>query len=400
MFEAPAGNSFGAKFYGTAAISEALGGGNWMAEGCGKCWKVHGWSNISGKDIFQTTLVLKGTNYCPPSNAPCANGKAHFDIAAPGFDVTEFSQSNTCLQREAAEIEGFQACGRWLIDNQDSDVGCDCSAFNDPVLKAGCDNFYSLLWDNAEVDYEEVECPVELSRLNCWEENSNKYPDDTPEFCASNISTAPSAPTSPTPTSPSPVAIPIDCTNFEGRIRFETSPGVKISRSCEWAENKSTDLRCSYAGVSEACPLTCGTCNNCVDPPSSFRFKFSNNGAMITRSCDWVKRKQTSSRCALTNNICRDTCGVCPTEEGTPTASPITTSGDEYCCSNDLINCKPEDDWCSESEGNCLGCSAHWIFRNPQNCELAWWDDCMGNPDGCCPPAKCEDFGTWAQCRA
>ena len=82
MFEAPSGNSYGAKFYGSAAISEALGGGNWMAEGCGKCWRVTGTSNAGSiAPGVETTLVLKGTNFCPPGNAPCENGKAHFDIA-------------------------------------------------------------------------------------------------------------------------------------------------------------------------------------------------------------------------------------------------------------------------------------------------------------------------------
>lgn len=30
MFKAPIGNTYGAKFYGTAAVSKILGGGNWM----------------------------------------------------------------------------------------------------------------------------------------------------------------------------------------------------------------------------------------------------------------------------------------------------------------------------------------------------------------------------------
>ena len=200
MFEAPFGNPYGAKFYGTAAISQALGGGDWMAEGCGKCWKVRGWSNIPNKDIFQTSLILKGTNYCPPANELCSGNKAHFDISAPGFDVTQFSLSNSCKVREADEIEGFESCGRWMIDDQNSDNGCECSKFKDPVLRAGCDNFYSLLWDNSEVDYEEVVCPEELTRLNCWEENGNKYPEGIPEFCASNVGE--STPTPPTPTPP------------------------------------------------------------------------------------------------------------------------------------------------------------------------------------------------------
>jgi hypothetical protein len=67
MFKAPAGNPYKATFYGTAAISQALGGGMWLAPGCGKCWKVKGRANISGFS-HETTLVLKAVNYCPPSN--------------------------------------------------------------------------------------------------------------------------------------------------------------------------------------------------------------------------------------------------------------------------------------------------------------------------------------------
>ena len=94
MFKAPAGNPYGAKFYGSAAISQTLGGGDWLASGCGKCFKVTGSANVGGHSE-STTVVLKGTNYCPPGNPSC-NGKDHFDIAAPGFDYPNASISNTC----------------------------------------------------------------------------------------------------------------------------------------------------------------------------------------------------------------------------------------------------------------------------------------------------------------
>ncbi|KAL3815299.1 hypothetical protein ACHAXA_006801 [Cyclostephanos tholiformis] len=102
MFVAPSNNPYGAKFYGTAAISESLGGGNWMSSGCGKCWKVTGTSNVPGFSGLSTTLVLKGTNFCPNENPMCKQGP-HFDIAAPGFDVLEFSFSNACSRREPNE---------------------------------------------------------------------------------------------------------------------------------------------------------------------------------------------------------------------------------------------------------------------------------------------------------
>lgn len=216
MFDAPNNNPYGATYYGTAAISEALGGGNWLAEGCGKCWKVTGTSDINS---VTTTLVLKGTNFCPPGNPLCSNGNPHFDISAPGFDVTEYSFSHTCPEREEEEAEGFAACERWMIDSSNPDELCDCSKFHDPVLRAGCENFLSLKWDNTVVEYEEVNCPNELTRLNCWEENGNGYPQTgIPEFCASNLdSTSPTSnPTIPptsdptvSPTNAAPTKSPV-----------------------------------------------------------------------------------------------------------------------------------------------------------------------------------------------
>ena len=136
MFAAPAGNVYGASYYGTAAVSQALGGEGWMSPACGKCWKV------TGKSIYgvSSTLVLKGANYCPPINPGCSNGP-HFDIAAPGFDVLEWSMYNNCASLEPGELNGFYACGRWMIDNQDPNANCDCSKFKDPILRNGCQIF-------------------------------------------------------------------------------------------------------------------------------------------------------------------------------------------------------------------------------------------------------------------
>ena len=112
MFAAPEGNEYGAKFYGSAAISQTLGGGNWLAEGCGRCFKVTGTSNMAGMNET-STVVLKGTNYCPPSNSVC-NGQAHFDIAAPGFDYAGASESNTCTSTESdTALHPPQACMYW-----------------------------------------------------------------------------------------------------------------------------------------------------------------------------------------------------------------------------------------------------------------------------------------------
>jgi hypothetical protein len=105
MFTTPSNNPYGATFYGTAAISESLGGGNWMSSGCGKCSKVTGTSNVPGYSRVRTMVVLKATNFCPNENPLCALGP-HFDIASPGFDVLEFLLAHMCPRRESEEAAG------------------------------------------------------------------------------------------------------------------------------------------------------------------------------------------------------------------------------------------------------------------------------------------------------
>mmetsp|Transcript_16773 Transcript_16773/g.19172 ORF Transcript_16773/g.19172 Transcript_16773/m.19172 type:complete len:667 (+) Transcript_16773:45-2045(+) len=292
MFTAPANNPYGAKFYGTAAVSSALGGGDWMSEACGKCWKVTGSSNLPGSSTVQTTLVLKGANYCPGGVNPlCDEGKAHFDIAAPGFDVAQFSASRSCATREGEEYEGFTSCGGWMIDSQDPNVNCDCSLFDDSVLRAGCENFLSLEWNNPEVEYEEVVCPSELTRLNCWEENGNQYPDGIPDTCASNV---------------------VDgggCTETSLRFQVVKSEEKKITRDCGWAAN-NPNKRCTFDGVSSTCPNTCGTCDICED--SQLRLKvMKENGKKITRDCIWVSKKPHRCNLEGISEACRSTCGGC-----------------------------------------------------------------------------------------
>jgi len=127
MFEAPPNNAYGAKFYETAAVSPALFGGDseWLGEGCGKCWKVTGTANLGSYDsATMSTLVLKGANLCPSENEACSGEKVHFDIAAPGFDVSEFSFAQDCGALDPAEIDGYLGCGRWMIKDQDPTANC------------------------------------------------------------------------------------------------------------------------------------------------------------------------------------------------------------------------------------------------------------------------------------
>merc|ERR1719491_153668 len=245
LFSAPPGNEYGATYYGAAAISRFLWDGNtnsgdWLGEGCGKCWKVTGSSNtgLNQGTATTTTVVLKGTNICPTGICN-ENGKAHFDIAAPGFDVLEYSWSNTCKDLEPDNIEGLESCGRLMIDSQDPETNCDCSKFISPVLKAGCENFYAMQWDNPSVVYKEVSCPEEIANLPCWEQNGNGYPQDgIPETCMDPNGdpntmlpfpgSSPVTPPSPTPpqapiTPPNPPQAPTPLDAIECPVGFETA---------------------------------------------------------------------------------------------------------------------------------------------------------------------------------
>ena len=71
------------------------------------------------------------------------------------------------------------------------------------------------------------------------------------------------------------------------------------------------------------CPSTCGKCDQCYDAPTyasvdgpdgttdGIRFKFMKDGSFIWRSCNWVAARSQTSRCRLTSNSCRKTCGQC-----------------------------------------------------------------------------------------
>ena len=48
LFAAPKNNKWGARYYGSAAISGSLGGGGLTSPGCGKCFKVTAQENVPG----------------------------------------------------------------------------------------------------------------------------------------------------------------------------------------------------------------------------------------------------------------------------------------------------------------------------------------------------------------
>ena len=318
MFTAPDGNTFGATYYGTAAVSPVLFNPSdkskaWLGSGCGNCWKVTATANIPGKDTSTTTtVVLKGTNLCPGGANPqwCGGNKAHFDISAPGFDQLAYSASNTCPEREQEEAGAFFTCDEWPEND------CNCGHFNDPVLKAGCENFKSLNWDNPTVTYTEVQCPVELERQNCWEENGNGYPPfgTIPEFCASNIGSSNPPPPSTTPPNPPTVSPPVASPS--------SSPGASSDGCCSW------DGRQTCGDTTEWCNESKENCEG---------------------SCTggWIGTTPPN-----------------PPPVSPPVSPPVAppSSSPEDCCSWDEGMSCGTDLWCNQSKDNCEGpCSGQWV---------------------------------------
>lgn len=142
LFEAPEGNQWNAKFYGTAAVSDAFGG-------CGRCYKLTAKANV-GNSAERTTIVVKSVNHCDPSKRSCQD--KHFQISAPGFDYSENTQCN--YQNSEKNMIGDQVCSKWMINNQNPLSNCKCKRITNPVLRKGCYNFRSLNWDNPKVVYQ------------------------------------------------------------------------------------------------------------------------------------------------------------------------------------------------------------------------------------------------------
>jgi hypothetical protein len=317
MFVAPLENPYGATFYGTAAVSQELFGYNtqWLGRGCGTCYKLTGSSNIPGTPVVETTTVLKAANLCPPENPACSENKVHFDIAVPGFDVTRYSYAHVCETREAAEDEGFSACEFWMLNSQDATQNCDCSKFHSPVLQAGCSIFLSLNWNNPPVQYEEVECPMELDRLNCWEENDNAYPIGIPDFCESNVQDgASSSPVSTSPPTTTPAEPPTNSPS-----KHHSSPTTSPIKNPSEAPTKTPVVNPTMTPSTRPSPAT--------NAPSG--------GASFCCSNDY-KECNVSGWCSTSKERCETSCrniwievGSCST--GLPKWSECTHNVDGCC---------------------------------------------------------------------
>lgn len=109
----------------------------------------------------------------------------------------------------------------------------------------------------------------------------------------------------PTP-SPTPVSGPTNnCVDSPLRMLVDGA-----LRSCAWVARLNTESRCLLENVESHCPVTCNSCvtNQCTDSASTF-----NLGDGLNKPCEWVARWNTSERCALegVRDTCRQSCGTC-----------------------------------------------------------------------------------------
>lgn len=90
--------------------------------------------------------------------------------------------------------------------------------------------------------------------------------------------------------------------------------GKPVKGYCSDIAIHRTAERCAnIVGATDVCPVTCGTCDQCNDPPSNVRFRFENpykNGKMMVRNCPWVAQ-DAATRCPMVQDVCRATCGLC-----------------------------------------------------------------------------------------
>ncbi len=142
----------------------------------------------------------------------------------------------------------------------------------------------------------------------------------TPQVELIDITAYPSIEKTPAPIAPTSSPT-YDCEDSPFRFMVEKD-GKMINRSCWWVRTKRNS-RCRLPGVREMCPQSCWRCRNCAD--STLRFKFEFNGNEDFRSCEWVARKDTAYRCIAVEGVsdtCPLTCGTCERSTGSPSTPP------------------------------------------------------------------------------
>lgn len=102
----------------------------------------------------------------------------------------------------------------------------------------------------------------------------------------------------------------------DSTYKFKTrrpSDMKQIWGTCVWAAKKPS-RRCAWKRVSSYCPLTCNSCDPCIDAIGKFKFQRNPTDTYKwLRNCRWTGLEPTE-RCAIVDmdRTCRVTCGNCP----------------------------------------------------------------------------------------
>jgi len=132
----------------------------------------------------------------------------------------------------------------------------------------------------------------------------------------------------PTPTAPpvsSPTAPPTDgegCLDDESFLLRGTE-----GKTCDWIGKvlRRKDRQCRKRVVKNACPETCGQCSTAPTPTAApVQGECLDDESFLLRgtegkTCDWIgkvlRRKNRQCRKRVVKNACRETCGLCPSED-------------------------------------------------------------------------------------
>jgi len=126
--------------------------------GCGQCALISVGNSINSG---WKALVMKKSR-CPPNSNGCENGKAHMDLAIPGFDNLQYSTANICGQSGTGMSKDQSGCmGNWYkkCSNTQQCIN-DCSQLPGN-FKESCRLFSGWGWrvGNPTGTFEVVRCP-------------------------------------------------------------------------------------------------------------------------------------------------------------------------------------------------------------------------------------------------
>ena len=77
-----------------------------------------------------------------------------------------------------------------------------------------------------------------------------------------------------------------------------------------------------------------------------------------------------------------------------PTNFPLPPSPTEGCCTLNLKDCKPNDEYCNSDQQTCEGpCGKLWLPTGPSNGCIALWEEGCTTDDDCCLHAECRPGG-------